>query len=117
LTKEGSKSILKICQNEAENFDLRQSGPVNDFEISVFEHEPEILRVKKALLEGGAVEAALSGSGASVFAVFDKQETRQTTLKALDREINWRKFAVATISREQFREALQPCLSLLPISF
>jgi 4-diphosphocytidyl-2-C-methyl-D-erythritol kinase len=117
LTKESSKSILKICQNEALRFDLRQSEPKNDFEPSVFEAHPEIRRVKEKLLEQGALRAALSGSGASVFAVFDKEETRQTTLKALDDETNWRKFAVATISRDQYREALQTCFSLLPISF
>ncbi|MEK7857038.1 MAG: hypothetical protein AAB288_13180, partial [Acidobacteriota bacterium] len=44
------------------------------------------------------------GSGASVFGIFDKEETRQTALKALDDEVNWRKFAVAAISRDKYRE-------------
>jgi 4-diphosphocytidyl-2-C-methyl-D-erythritol kinase len=117
LTKESSKSILEICQIEANSFDLRQSKPINDFEKSVFEFQPEIRRVKEKLLSLGAIQALLSGSGASVFAVFDKEETRQTTLKALDNESNWRKFAVATISRNQYREALKKCCELLPISF
>ena len=52
----------------------------------------------------------LSGSGGSVFAIFDKEETRQTALKALDDEVNWRKFAVATISRDEYREALKEVL-------
>ncbi|MBS1797740.1 MAG: 4-(cytidine 5'-diphospho)-2-C-methyl-D-erythritol kinase [Acidobacteria bacterium] len=117
LTKEGAKSILKICQIEAESFDLHQSELKNDFEKSVFRCEPEIERVKQRLLEAGADQALLSGSGASVFAIFDKEETRQATLKALDNETNWRKFAVATISREEYRAALNQCSSLLPISF
>ncbi len=117
LTNETSKSILKICQIEADNFDLRQSKLINDFEKSVFEFQPEIKRVKEKLLELGAVQASLSGSGASVFAIFDKEETRQATLKALVNETNWRKFAVATISRNEFREALKKCSRLLPISF
>jgi 4-diphosphocytidyl-2C-methyl-D-erythritol kinase len=49
----------------------------------------------------------MSGSGASVFAIFDKEETRQAALKALDTEVNWRKFAVAAISRDEYREALR----------
>lgn len=117
LTKGRSKSILKICQIEAKNFDLRQSELTNDFEKSVFEFQPEIRRVKQKLLELGAIRALLSGSGASVFAVFDKEETRQATLKALEDETNWRKFAVATISRDTYREALEKCKRLLPISF
>jgi 4-diphosphocytidyl-2C-methyl-D-erythritol kinase len=48
----------------------------------------------------------MSGSGASVFAIFDKEETRQTALKALEIEPRWRKFAVAAISRSEYREAL-----------
>ncbi len=116
LTKETSKSILKICQNEGESFDFGQSAISNDFEKSVFEFEPEIRRVKEKLLASGAKQAVLSGSGASVFAVFDKEETRQATLKALEKT-NWRKFAVATVSREEFRAAFTKCKRLFPISF
>lgn len=106
LTNIDPKSILKICQTEAENFRFRQSAPVNDFEPSVFAFAPEIERVKETLLNSGAARAAMSGSGASVYAVFDKEETRQATLKALESESDWRKFAVATVSREAYRAAL-----------
>jgi 4-diphosphocytidyl-2-C-methyl-D-erythritol kinase len=117
LTKETSKSILKICQNEAERFAERQNKFSNDFEKSVFEAEPEIRRVKEKLLASGAKQALLSGSGASVFAVFDNEETRQATQKALEEEKNWRKFAVATISGDEYRAALKECERLFPISF
>jgi 4-diphosphocytidyl-2-C-methyl-D-erythritol kinase len=117
LTNETSKSILKICQNEAESFKSRQKILSNDFEKSVFEFQPEVGRVKEKLLGSGAQQAVLSGSGASVFAIFDKEETRQATLKALEEETNWRKFAVATVSRNQYREAFKICERLFPISF
>ena len=106
LTNEALDHILRDCRLEAESLDLRHSGLINDFETSVFSAFPEIKRVKTTLLELGAVNAAMSGSGASVFAVFDKEETWQAAQKALDREVNWRKFAVATISRTEYREAL-----------
>ena len=106
LTSEAQKRNLAVCRKEAESLDLRHSVLINDFEVSVFAAFPEIERVKTALIDLGAVNVALSGSGASVFAIFDKQETRQAALKALDREINWRKFAVATISRDKYHEAL-----------
>ena len=117
LTKEGSKSILRVCQNEAERFISRQIDSSNDFEKSVFEHAPEIERVKNSLLESGAKQAVLSGSGASVFAIFDNKETRQATQKAFEIESNWRMFAVATVSREEYRAALKKCERLFPISF
>ncbi|HLM01885.1 MAG TPA: 4-(cytidine 5'-diphospho)-2-C-methyl-D-erythritol kinase [Pyrinomonadaceae bacterium] len=108
LTNHSPKSILKICRIEAEKLNLRQSVLINDFEPTIFKIQPEIRRVKEKLLRLGASRALMSGSGASVFAVFDKEETRQATLKALEsEEKNWRKFAVATISRSEYREALE----------
>ncbi len=107
LTKEASNHILRVCRLEADSLDLRHSVLKNDFEESVFNAFPEIGRVKETLLELGAVNAAMSGSGASVFAIFDKEETRQAAQKALDHESTWRKFAVSTISRAEYREALR----------
>ena len=107
LTNAGSDHILQVCRTEANSFDLRYSALINDFEESVFSAYPEVKRVKDTLLGLGAVNAAMSGSGASVFAVFDKEETRQAALKALDHESTWQKFAVATISRSEYREALR----------
>ena len=117
LTNTDSKRILQFCRRDAQSLEIRQSTLVNDFEKTVFGFQPEIRRIRDLLLENGASAAHLSGSGASVFAVFDKEETRQATIDALEKEKNWRKFAVATISRSQYRDALKPCISLLPISF
>lgn len=106
LTKQESKRILQNCRFDLESADFKFTAFKNDFEISVFAAYPEVERVKNTLLDLGAERAMLSGSGGSVFAVFDKEETRQAALKALDTEVNWRKFAVTTISRNEYREAL-----------
>lgn len=45
---------------------------VNDFEPNVFQKFPEIEQIKKRLLELGASYACMSGSGATVFALFEK---------------------------------------------
>lgn len=44
----------------------------NDFEASVFKNHPAIRGVKAVLYEAGAIYASMSGSGASVFGIFDK---------------------------------------------
>ena len=106
LTSVDAERILIVCRLEAEKLDPRQSDLVNDMEAAVFAANPEIERVKRTLLDLGAANAMMSGSGASVFAVFEKEETRQTALKALDNEVNWRKFAVAAVSRDEYREKL-----------
>lgn len=110
LTKQESKRRLQNCRFDLESADFRYTAFKNDFEISVFAAYPEVERVKSSLLDLGAEPAMLSGSGGSVFAVFDKEETRQAAFKALDIEVNWRKFAVATISRSEYREALEQVL-------
>lgn len=48
---------------------------VNDFEQSIFKNHPEIAEIKDKLYEFGAFYAAMSGSGSSVFGLFDKQPT------------------------------------------
>lgn len=107
LTKQALNRNLSVCRDEARSRDLLLSALKNDLEPSVFEAYPEVRRVKETLLQLGARTVAMSGSGASVFAIFEKEETRQAALKALDKEVNWRKFAVAAISRKEYREALQ----------
>ena len=46
---------------------------VNDFEPSVFEKYPEIEQIKLKLYDAGAKFALMSGSGSSVFAIFDNE--------------------------------------------
>jgi 4-diphosphocytidyl-2-C-methyl-D-erythritol kinase len=46
---------------------------VNDFEESVFPQYPEIGEIKEMLYRQGALYASMSGSGSSVFGLFDKQ--------------------------------------------
>jgi len=46
---------------------------VNDFEESVFKRYPPIEAIKKELYEQGAVYAAMSGSGSSVFGIFQSK--------------------------------------------
>lgn len=46
---------------------------VNDFEGSVFPQYPEIAQIKELLYNEGAIYAAMSGSGSSVFGIFEKE--------------------------------------------
>ncbi len=107
LTNAEANRILRVCRSEAESPDFLHSALRNDFETTVFAAFPEIGRAKQKLIDLGARQVLMSGSGSSVFAIFDKEETRQTALKALDNEVNWRKFAVAAVSRDKYREALE----------
>ena len=45
---------------------------VNDFEAPVFAEHPELAEIKHQLYESGAIYAAMSGSGSSLFGLFEK---------------------------------------------
>lgn len=53
---------------------------VNDFELPIFKSHPAIEDVKKSLYEAGALYASMSGSGASIFGIFN-DETRLPNLE------------------------------------
>lgn len=61
------KNCLDIVRQPIETW---KNELVNDFERSVFAIHPEIGRLKEMMYEQGAVYAAMSGSGSSVFGLF-----------------------------------------------
>ena len=70
-----------VPQLQEENLPNLVAGPIinwkkavkNDFEQMVFQKYPEIGGVKNTLYDHGALYAAMSGSGSSVFGIFDKE--------------------------------------------
>ncbi len=117
LTKNDSKSILQICCDDAERLQSGRFEFFNDFEKSVFALIPEIEIVKKRLLKTGAKKALLSGSGSSVFGVFDNEETRRKAVLSFKNQEGIKTFPVETISRRKYLEALEPCIDLLSQEF
>lgn len=49
----------------------------NNFEKPVFKAHPEIAGIKKELLSNHAIYASMSGSGSSVFGIFEKKSTAE----------------------------------------
>lgn len=107
LTNEVSKSILKICREEAESLYTGQFNLVNDFEKPVFEIAPVIEGVKKKLVRSGAESSLLSGSGASVFAVFNsKDKIRKVFEEFTARGPGRKKYIAETVSRSAYADLL-----------
>lgn len=64
------KSIKDIIQQPVETWKQEMK---NDFEIPVFRAHPEINGIKQKLYESGAVYASMSGSGSTVYGIFQTQ--------------------------------------------
>ena len=58
---------------------------VNDFEETVFARHPQLEEIKQSLKDTGALYAAMSGSGSTLYALFDKDNNKElpTSLRAL----------------------------------
>ena len=49
---------------------------INDFESSVFEASPELSTIKEQLYQSGAVYAAMTGSGSTLFGLFEQKPAK-----------------------------------------
>ena len=63
------REMSRLCGNVLEN-------------VTIPEH-PEISALKEEMLAGGALNAMMSGSGPSVFGIFDRREQAEAVLAAL----------------------------------
>ncbi len=61
----------QILERANENPSLMKSMIFNEFEKPIFEKHPEIKEIKRKLYEQGAVFSLMSGSGSSVFGMFE----------------------------------------------
>ena len=55
-----------------------QGSVKNDFELSIFKNHPEIANLKDELIGEGAIYAAMSGSGSTVFGIFDSEPSLES---------------------------------------
>jgi 4-diphosphocytidyl-2-C-methyl-D-erythritol kinase len=75
----------------------------NDFEGPVFRRHPRLGEIRDALLERGAAEAALAGSGSAVFGIFrNPAQARRAAREFPEDSV----FVVETLSREKYGRAL-----------
>jgi 4-diphosphocytidyl-2-C-methyl-D-erythritol kinase len=70
----------------------------NDFEIPVFARHPQLGEIKRSLLTRGAQFALLSGSGATVFGLFDEESTARRAGAELAQDTELNLFVVPTCS-------------------
>lgn len=107
LTSEVPAAILNTFQSFVRRLGDGASGaewrPENDFEAAVFEQHPGLEILKGKLRDLGACPAVMSGSGSSLFGVYESQEQRDAAARALAAEVAVH--SVDLISRSEYRRA------------
>ena len=106
LTTVEAKTILSSSQR-SEFFDNLDSEALrNDFDDVAFKLEPEIGRLKAALVKAGARASLLAGSGSAVFGIFDSGDAQERAIQAIELEAGWRVFPCKTVPRSLYVKAL-----------
>ena len=84
IVPKGCSDLFRVIQDRTELFLVAS----NDFEDTVFSAHPELAEIKQRLLDAGAVYAAMSGSGSTIFGLFqsDSEGTTDANLRLLDEE-------------------------------
>jgi 4-diphosphocytidyl-2-C-methyl-D-erythritol kinase len=80
------------------------SGLSNDFERPVFRRYPRLDRIKRELLQRGAAEASLAGSGSAVFGVFPSPAMARRAAVGFPHD---QTFVCETISRDRYARLMR----------
>jgi 4-diphosphocytidyl-2-C-methyl-D-erythritol kinase len=75
----------------------------NDFEAAVFPRYPRLAAIKRELLEQGAAEASLAGSGSAVFGIYQHPAKARRAARAFPRD---QVFLCSTLSRAEYRRKM-----------
>jgi 4-diphosphocytidyl-2-C-methyl-D-erythritol kinase len=82
----------------------QDSGLLNDFEAAVFPRHSRLRTIKRELLQRGAAEAMLAGSGSAVFALFRSPAMARRAAQGFPQD---QVFVCDTVSRGEYRLAQQ----------
>jgi 4-diphosphocytidyl-2-C-methyl-D-erythritol kinase len=85
----------------------RAAQMINDLEAPIARHHPEIDQMKSALRRVGALAAAMSGSGSTVFGLFQR---RPEAVRAVDRlsGSGWRVLLTESLGRGEYARRARP---------
>jgi len=87
---------------------LVRAGITNDFEQVVFPEHPELREGKHALKRAGAKYASMSGSGSTLYGLFESKAAAVRAVVRL-RKQGWAAQATATVTRQQYWRRIFDC--------
>ncbi|MBI2418251.1 MAG: 4-(cytidine 5'-diphospho)-2-C-methyl-D-erythritol kinase [Ignavibacteriales bacterium] len=78
-----ARSLSSLQFDDAFSFEEAFPYMINDFEKSVFLAHPAISKIKQQMLECGAAIAMMSGSGSTVYGIFNELENAEAAASVL----------------------------------
>ena len=102
LTKfPATHKLFKFC---ALSWSVQEECLSNDFEAAVFRRHPRLAQIRRALLQRGASEALLAGSGSAVFGIFPSPAKARRAAVGFP---NDQAFVCETISRSRYARLMK----------
>ena len=97
----GTSKLFQFC---ALSWSAQGSGLSNDFERPVFQRYPRLDQIKRELLQRGAAEASLAGSGSAVFGVFPSPAMARRAAVGFPHD---QTFVCETVSRDRYARLMR----------
>jgi 4-diphosphocytidyl-2-C-methyl-D-erythritol kinase len=85
----------------------RAAQMINDLEGAIARHHPEIDQIKIALRRAGAIAAAMSGSGSTVYGLFQQRGDAAAAVRKLS-DSGWRVLLTHSLGREEYTRSSAP---------
>jgi 4-diphosphocytidyl-2-C-methyl-D-erythritol kinase len=85
----------------------RAAQMINDLEAPIARHHPEIDQMRTALRRAGALAAAMSGSGSTVFGLFQKRADAAAAVERLSGS-GWRVLLTESLGRGEYARRSRP---------
>jgi 4-diphosphocytidyl-2-C-methyl-D-erythritol kinase len=108
---EGARGPSREPQYVPGPWPSRAAQMINDLEAPIARHHPEIDQMKTALRRAGALAAAMSGSGSTVFGLFQKRRDATIAVERLSGS-GWRVLLTESLDRGEYAKRAQA----LPLS-
>ena len=87
----------------------RAAQMINDLEAPIARHHPEIDQMRTALRRAGALAAAMSGSGSTVFGLFQKRADALSAVERLSGS-GWRVLLTESLDRGEYARRSRPAI-------
>ena len=97
----GTSKLFQFC---ALSWSAQGSGLSNDFEGPVFQRHPRLDQIRRELLQRGAAEASLAGSGSAVFGVFPSPAMARRAAVGFPHD---QTFVCETVSRDRYARLMR----------
>jgi 4-diphosphocytidyl-2-C-methyl-D-erythritol kinase len=93
----------------------RAAQMVNDLEAAIARHHPEIDHMKVALRRAGALASSMSGSGSTVFGLFQRRSDAQTAVERLS-GVSWRVLLTESLDWTTYARRSRPIAGRVTVS-